>query len=58
MFGLVCSLIIYILYTMYLRKRSKIALKFVKMIPKNILCNMKMTSYLRKHKVLNKLDIL
>jgi hypothetical protein len=56
--GLLVVVAIYLVYRHYLKKRCRVAIQFFGMIPNNIMCSMKMTSFLRKNKILNKLDIL
>jgi len=56
--GLLVVCAIYLVYMHYLKKRCRVAMQFFGMIPKNIMCSMKMTSFLRRNKILNKLDIL
>jgi hypothetical protein len=56
--GLVIMLICYIWYDSSLKKRCKRAIKLFRIIPKELMCSMKITTYMRKHNSLKMLDIL
>ncbi len=56
--GLVWVGIAFMLYERKLRKKCKLSIRQIRSIPKGMMFRMKMTSYLRKHKILDQTDIL
>ena len=56
--GLFLIGLVYIYFDRTLKNRCKRSIKYFKMIPKDIVCTMKITTFMKKNKVLNKFDIL
>ncbi len=56
--GLIAALIVYLMCDRSLKSRCKKTIKYFRIIPKEIMCSIKLTTFMRKHKVLNKFDIL
>lgn len=52
------ALMVYVLYNKKLRKRCKRSIDYFKFIPKELMCTMKITSYMRKNEILSQFDIL
>lgn len=51
-------LVVYGIYNESLKKRCKRSIDYFKMIPKDVMCTMKVTSFMRKNEILSQFDIL
>lgn len=58
MIGLIIVLIAYYLFDKRFKARCRKAIQYFRIIPKKIMCSMKMTTFMRKNNVLTKLEIL
>lgn len=56
--ALMILLIIYAIYNDNLKKRCKRSIDYFRMIPKEMMCTMKVTTYMRKNEILSQFDIL
>jgi hypothetical protein len=56
--GMLLAIILYVFCDRSLAKRCKRAIKYLKFIPKEVMCSTKLTTFMRKQKVLSKFDIL
>ena len=52
------ALILYFVCDRSLRNRCKRAIKYFRIVPKEVMCSTKLTTFMRKQKVLSKFDIL
>ena len=51
-------LVVYGVYNESLKKRCKRSIDYFRMIPKDVMCTMKVTSFMRKNEILSRFDIL
>lgn len=58
MLTLIVVLIGYTYWNYTMSKRSQMAIRYFKIIPKKLMCNSKITSYMRKNNTLSNFDIL
>lgn len=58
MAAMVIILVFYFFFDYNLKKRCKRSIDYFRTIPKELMCTMKVTAYMRKNETLNKFDIL
>ncbi len=56
--GMLLAIVLYFFCDRSLGKRCKRVIKYFKIIPKEVMCSTKLTTFMRKQKVLSKFDIL
>lgn len=55
MIGMIIVAVIYYIFDERLKRRCRKAIQYFRIIPKKIMCSMKMTSFIRKNNILSKL---
>jgi len=58
MIGLIVLCIWYIYWAIQTKNRCRLGIRYFQIIPKDILCDIRVSTYLRKNHILNKLTIL